>query len=350
VLHEFVGPGAPPEARDTLTQVVAVSDALARLGWTPVAMPCSLDLRHLERRLLALRPAAVFNLVEGLDGEGRLIAIVPELLDRLAIPYTGAPSEALLLSSNKIRTKERLRAAGLPTPTWWPAPAAAARSPLQVHSPAAEPEPGRYILKHVWEDASFGLDDAAIVTATDASSLGAALGPRAEGEWFAERYIEGRELNLSLLAAGGVAAQVLPPAEIVFDGFPPDKPRIVGYRAKWIEDSLEYRRTRRRFDFPAEDDALLGELAALARACWSLLGLEGYARVDFRIDADGQPWILEANANPCLSPDAGFSAAAAQAGLSFDEVVTRILVAARPRPRAPGATDGHRGDAEPRRT
>lgn len=356
LLHESVGPDAAPDARDALVQVAAVSGALGRLGWMPVAIPCNLDRHRLEGHLAGIHPAAVFNLVEGLDGQGRFIALVPELLDALAIPYTGAPSEALLLTSNKIRTKERLQAAGLPTPSWWLPPALASDSdsvavPVSVsawaslsaapdsgsasssncHSAAPDPEPGRYILKHVWEDASFGLDDAAIVRATDASALGAALAGRPQGEWFAERYIEGRELNLSLLA-DGATVQVLPPAEIVFDRFPPHKPRIVGYRAKWIEDSFEYRHTRRRFDFAAEDDALLGELVVLARACWDLLGLQGYARVDFRVDAHGRPWILEANANPCLSPDAGFAAAVERAGLAFDEAIARILAAASRRP------------------
>ena len=69
----------------------------------------------------------------------------------------------------------------------------------------------------------------------------------------------------------------------------------------------------------------MDELQSLARRCWEVFELRGYARVDFRVDADGQPWILEINANPGLSPDAGFAAAVTQAGLTFDAVVERIL-------------------------
>ncbi len=119
--------------------------------------------------------------------------------------------------------------------------------------------------------------------------------------------------------------QVLPPAEIDFCAFPPDKPRIVGHQAKWDQDSFEYQQTPRRFVFPAKDKPLLSRVSDLARSCWGLFGLSGYARVDFRVDNDGQPWILEVNANPCLSPDAGFAAAVTEAGISYDEAIQRIV-------------------------
>jgi D-alanine-D-alanine ligase len=117
----------------------------------------------------------------------------------------------------------------------------------------------------------------------------------------------------------------LPPAEIEFINFATGKPRIVGHDAKWNESTMEYINTPRRFDFPLADRALLDELEALARRCWAAFDLHGYARVDFRVDNDGQPWILEVNANPCLSPDAGFAAALQQADLSFTDAVERII-------------------------
>jgi D-alanine-D-alanine ligase len=122
--------------------------------------------------------------------------------------------------------------------------------------------------------------------------------------------------------------QVLPPAEIDFSAFPPDKPRIVGYRAKWQADSFEYQNTPRRFDFPSADGPLLEQLRSLSLRCWALFGLRGYTRVDFRVDRDGRPWILEINTNPCLSPDAGFAAALQQAGIPFETAIQRILDAA----------------------
>ena len=144
------------------------------------------------------------------------------------------------------------------------------------------------------------------------------------GAWFAEEYIDGREFNIAVLASPR-GPETLPPAEIDFSAFPAGKRRVVGYRAKWAEDSFEYGNTPRRFDFPPADDRLLEELQHLARQCWRLFTLRGYVRVDFRVDSQRRPWILEINTNPCLSPDAGFAAAIERGQIGFDRAVQRIL-------------------------
>ena len=125
--------------------------------------------------------------------------------------------------------------------------------------------------------------------------------------------------------AGSSGPEVLPPAEIDFSAFPPDKPRIVGYRAKWEETAFEFANTPRQFDFATSEQPLLERLCVLARACWPLFGLRGYVRGDFRVDTGGCPWILEINTNPCLSPDGGFAAAIARAGIGFDQAIARIV-------------------------
>jgi D-alanine-D-alanine ligase len=79
---------------------------------------------------------------------------------------------------------------------------------------------------------------------------------------------------------------------------------------------------------PSVEPALSSDLGELARRCWFAFGLEGYVRVDFRVDSQGQPWILEINTNPCLSADAGFAATLKQAGLTLNEAVERIVNAA----------------------
>jgi len=74
-----------------------------------------------------------------------------------------------------------------------------------------------------------------------------------------------------------------------------------------------------------EEPELAAELTRLALACWDLFRLNGYARVDFRVDHAGAPFILEVNMNPCISDDAGFAASALEAGLSYDEMIARIV-------------------------
>ena len=153
------------------------------------------------------------------------------------------------------------------------------------------------------------------------------MGERKEalgGACFAERYIDGREFNLSILASGE-GPEVLPPAEILFDDYPTGKWKIVDYKAKWDRASFEYRHTYRSFEFPESDQPLLSKLGTWAKNCWELFNMRGYARVDYRVGSDNQPWLLEVNANPCLAPDAGFAAAASHRGLTFNQVVERII-------------------------
>jgi D-alanine-D-alanine ligase len=321
VLHNTVSPEAAPDEQDVLVQVQVLTETLAGLGHRAVTVGCDLDLQRVCERLDEARAAMAFNLVEGLGGHGRLIHLVPDLLEALAMPYAGCPAEGIYATSHKLLAKRMLRAAGLPTPGWLTPECA----------PSDDPAAGgddRWIIKSVWEDASLGMDDAAVVDSIGAARR--ALTRRAGmpgAPWFAECFVEGREFNLSVLD-GPDGAVVLPAAELIFTDFPEDKPRIVSYAAKWDEDSFEYRNTTRSFEFASADEPLLAELTTLARRSWDVFALRGWARVDFRVDRDGRPWILEVNANPCLSPDAGFAAAVERAGLTFANAVARILATA----------------------
>lgn len=334
IVHNAVADDDAPDERDVLIQAEAVQAALRTLGHEPGTLPCTLDLSEVKHRLTDLRPDLIFNIVESLDGKGRLIHVIPFLLDALNVPYTGACAEAMCLTSHKVLAKQRLAAAHLPTPPWiGPWPDDLPNLPPTAPDPAGMPD-GKWIVKSVWEHASIGLDETTPLLCDHADRAATLLrerAPRLGGACFAERFIDGREFNLALLAAPG-GPQVLPPAEILFEGYADQALKIVGYRAKWDSDSYEFHHTPRRFDFPLEDAALLARLRDLALQCWRLFGLNGYARVDFRIDPAGRPWILEINANPCLSPDAGFSAALEAAGISYAGAVGRILSDARQRP------------------
>jgi D-alanine-D-alanine ligase len=328
VVHNALGDQSSADEQDVLVQADAVTAALARLDHSPVRLTCDLNLEEVRRQLAAARPDLVFNLVESLAGTGRLLHFFPSLLDALHIPYAGASAEALFLTSNKAVAKQRLAAGHLPTPAWVGPCDGRRLCPL----PPPAQWPARWIVKSVWEHASIGLDAKALVARGDTPGLPERLRQRAPelgGHCFAEAFVEGREFNLSLLD-GPQGPQVLPPAEIVFEGYADDQVKIVDYSAKWDEASYAYHHTPRRFDFGAEDQDLLRRLEALALACWELFDLCGYARVDFRVDPAGRPFILEINANPCISPDAGFAAAIEQAGLSYDQAIGRIIAVSGP--------------------
>ncbi len=322
ILHDRTPETAPPDARDVLIQADVVEDALQRLGYDTARLSLTLDLKAGRRQLRRLKPALVFNLVECLEGQGRLIHWAPSLLDSMCIPYTGSPTEAIFITSDKIEAKRRMLAAGIATPAWSHlGPAENAAKPL-----AALGRRNAVIVKPIWEHASIGLDDRSVLRGRSPGKIAKALTARANGcgEYFAEEFIDGREINVALLAAAE-APDILPPSEILFVDYPEGKPRIVGYDAKWVEGSFAYTHTPRTFDFAKEDMTLLEKVKSLALRCWQIFGLRGYARIDFRVDRRGRPWVLEVNANPCLSPDAGFAAAVARAGLTFDQAVARII-------------------------
>jgi D-alanine-D-alanine ligase len=323
LVHNAPGDDSAPDEQDVLVQVASVEAAARRCGHESFRLACDLDLASVEKQLKEQAPDAVFNLVESLGGTGRLLHLFPSLLDAMRLRYTGASAEALFLTSNKILAKLRLHSGGIPTPAWM-GPYDGRRRHLPL--PAA-PWPECWIIKSVWEHASIGLDDKAFVDGASTGELPTLLAQRAAhlgGACFAEAFVEGREFNLSILESPE-GVRVLPPAEIIFDGFTEDQPRIVDYRAKWDATSFEYHHTPRCFDFDSRDHFLIEELTSLAMRCWHLFDLTGYARVDFRVDAMNRPWVLEINANPCISPDAGFAAAIEQAGIGFDRAVDGII-------------------------
>jgi D-alanine-D-alanine ligase len=336
ILHDRRAAEGPPDQSDTLIEAQAIASVLGEIGFAPSIVPVGLDLASLERTLVQLDPRVVVNLVESLEGRGHLIHVVPALLESLDRPFTGCSAAALGLTSNKVLAKRQLRAAGIATPppfddgvgahedaTAGRDGGAAHGEEDGAHDPrdAAPRQERLWIVKSVWEHASLGLDDTSIVTASAVADAVAARRAEYGGEWFAEEFVPGRELNVALIAAGD-GPRVLPVAEIRFDDFPEGKPRIVGYAAKWDTASIEYRSTPRAFDV---EPAIAHRVGEIALACWRLFGLDGYARVDFRVDAQGEPWVLEVNANPCLSPDAGFAAALAEAGVEYRAAIAGLV-------------------------
>ncbi|HDQ40191.1 MAG TPA: D-alanine--D-alanine ligase [Desulfonatronum sp.] len=319
IVHNPVADLACLDDADVLVQTRAVGDALRVLGHEYRIRPWPEDMKHARGGIRVKAGDVVFNLVESIQGSGRTVHLVPSLLEELGAACTGGSSRALLHSTNKLLAKEVLAQHGLPTPAW-----------LDRQDRGNARPPGRFIVKSVWEHGSFGLDVDNVVLVSSRVRLLAEmkiLQERLGGECFAEEYVFGREFNLALVEQDG-RPLVLAPAEILFTGHPQDERRVVGFRAKWLEQSREYRDTKRSLEFPEADGPLLRRLAMIAVQCWDAFALSGYARVDLRIDAKDRPWIIDVNVNPCLSPDAGFQASCAASGLSFAEVVDLLLQAA----------------------
>ncbi|HQP29744.1 MAG TPA: ATP-grasp domain-containing protein [Deltaproteobacteria bacterium] len=317
IIHNPVSELAAADERDVLDQVEEIVDSVGVLGYAHEVLPFNPNLVEMKQALQRIKPYCIFNLVEAVDGDSKLQHLAPAFYDHLGIPYTGASTEALFLTTHKVLAKKWMSMAQVPTAEW-----------LAMENPpmSAPTFPGRYIIKPVSEEASVGLDASAIVTADSREELMDLVRERQRllgKACFAERYIEGREFNLSLLGRpGGVDA--MPPAEMNFD-FPEGVPKIMDYKAKWVEGTLEWEGTQRTFDLPPSDNDLLEKLKAIAKRCWDLFHLRGYARVDFRVDKQGEPFVLEINANPCITSGSGFPVACEKSGLGYDAMVQRIL-------------------------
>ncbi len=317
ILHSDISPDASQDELDCLQQAEAIAEALRTLNYEPVLLPFELNLNKSITMLKSLKPYAVFNIVETLDSKGSLIYFAPAILDMLQIPYTGCGTQAVFQTSNKPLSKKIMHYAGIATPSWMDQEGFGSRTDTA----------GIYLIKSAWEHASIGLDEDSLIPYINNENLLQEMYLRKEklgGSCYAEAYIDGREFNVALIS-GKEGVDVLPIAEMLFQDYAPDKPKIVDYKAKWIADSFEYNNTIRKYDFPENDVNLISELREIALRCWHLFALRGYARVDFRVDNNGKPWVLEINSNPCLSPDAGFAAALGQAKIKYHEAIGLII-------------------------
>lgn len=300
------------DEKDVIDQVKAVEKSLDELGLIHEREFVDSNLNSLINKLISEPGGIAFNLVESLNNNAGLVYFIPALVESLHYPITGNPSDAMFLTTQKPLTKKLMLSMGIPTPQWW------------IAKDTPDLDPGKqYMVKPSREDASIGINDENVFSGSDPAIIDK-FRNRWGDHFFIEEFITGREFNLSVLG-GPDGPEVLTPAEMLFIDFPAGKPNILGYSAKWDESTLEYQNTRRTFDFQESDFPLLEQLKKISCQCWSAFNLRGFARVDFRVDRNNQPYVLEINANPCISPDSGFYNAALKSGYTFTQVVQRII-------------------------
>lgn len=291
----------------------AVLSALKTRGFRPFLLAARPPAQRLVRSLVKMQPDLVFNLIEGFGGDTAGEARVTSLLELMGIPYTGCPPEAQTLGRSKARTKAILIGNGLPTARFW------------VVEPGdllpVDPWHGPVIVKPEHEDASLGIDQSSVVSSPSdlagrVDRLRSEHGPRV----LIEEYLPGAEYNVGVIAIPSPIA--LPAAEIVYIPEPGVWP-ILTYEAKWDEGSKADLASLPRCPAQIEPE-LARTLDTLAVKAFRACGCRDYARVDFRLDDDGQPMILEVNPNPDLSPSAGLARAIKASGREWGDVVASI--------------------------
>ena len=276
------------------------------------------DVLPVIERVRAASPDLVFNLCESLAGDARHEPTLVGLLELFDLPYTGSDLLGLASCLYKQRTKDILVARGVPTP---PHRFLADLDALDDASLDSLDYP--WFVKLAHEDASVGITEAnRVATPAALRARARELMTEYRQPVLAERYVDGRELNVTLIGNAG-ELQMLPLHEIDFAAMPADRPRIVSYAAKWDERHVDYAGTK---PVPLRDASpdLVASVERVARAAWTALGLRDYGRIDLRVDAAGTPWVIDINPNPDISPDAGVARAARLAGMSYPQLIAHL--------------------------
>jgi D-alanine-D-alanine ligase len=317
-----------------LDEVREACEALARLK-IPHRVAGVANFSDLPSILASSPETVVFNLVEGFHSNPSDMNYVPSVCKAFGKSATGSDTPCLMITFNKWQSKCVLCEAGVPCP-----PGVFVRAgdrTVRRRLPR-----GPYIVKPVLSDASEGIDVHSIVNGKG-PQLDRAVA-RIHREFgspaLVEQLVGHREINVSILEHAG-RVQVLPLAEIDFSAFGEDRPRIVGYAAKWLRDTFEYQHTPIIIPAPLPRETAQ-RVRKAALAAWHALGCRDFVRVDLRLSDAGQPYVLEVNPNPDITTEAGFTNALHAAGIPYDEFVEALVANAagrlpRPARRAPRA-------------
>ncbi len=292
-----------------------VTETLSLMGHVVEVVGLRSDLTVLDRALKRFHPDVLFNLLEDFQD----IAVNDQnwvsYLELLLIPYTGCNPRGLLLSRDKALSKKILAYHGVPLPDF-----AVFRRGDPVEAPETLSFP--WIVKSLILDGSVGISQASVVT------TGARLEERVRfvhdsigSDAICEEFIEGRELYVGVL--GNERLTTFPVWELHFGKRPKTTRLIATDKVKWSDRYQDQVGVR-------TEEASLGETQAkklqdLARRVYRILGLSGYARIDFRMGADGKAYFLEANPNPQLAYGEDFAESADKAGMGYESLVQRIL-------------------------
>lgn len=274
------------------------------------------DLSVLGKTIEEWKPHIVFNLLEEFDGEAVMDQNVVSYLELLKLPYTGCSPRGLILARDKGLSKKILTYHRIRVPAFAVFPR---RKPIKRPSRLQFP----LFVKSLIEEASLGIAQASIVSDDEKLRERVAfIHDRIGTDAIAEQYIEGRELYVSIL--GNRRLQILPIWELKFTKAGDDVPLIATAKVKF---DLEYQKKLGVVSCEAKDLApeLTQTIVRLCKRIYRNLGLKGYARIDMRMTADGHIYVLEANPNPQLARGEDFAESARVVGISYEELIQRIV-------------------------
>ena len=290
--------------------------ALGELGYTTEHLAIFDNLDLLRQKLETFAPDVIFNLADQFKNNRGFDQNIASLLEMQGVPFTGCGATGLVLCKHKGTSKKILGYHHIHVPNFVVIPRG--QRIARLKRPKFP-----LLVKPVKEEASYGISQASFVTSDEQFRERVAfIHEKHDADVIAEEYIEGREFYVSVM--GNLKLTVFPIRELVFGEVPPSEPKIATYKAKWDE---EYRkRWGLQNQFPEGlDPALVAQIEETCKRIYRLLTIEGYARIDLRLTAVNEIYFIEANPNPILAADEDFALAAGKAGLTYPQLIDRII-------------------------
>jgi len=277
------------------------------------------EVQPLVTSLTEDRPDIVFNIAESFGGKSALESNVAALLNLLDLHYTGSSPAGLILAGDKTLTKKVLTFHGILTAKFATVFRGAVDWAGEIEFPL--------ILKPPQEDASLGITQKSIVNdVRELLEKISSIQEEYQGPVLAEEFIDGREFYVGVIGNSDVKA--LPIMEMDFTGYPEGRPKIASWEAKWgdegDEKGAEFEGTKSIFPTNVSEE-LATRMQRVAIDAFQALRLRDYARVDLRVNAKEEIYVIEVNPNCYLERSAEFASAAAKDGIDYNALVNRIV-------------------------
>jgi D-alanine-D-alanine ligase len=293
-----------------------VLNALGELGFPTEYLAIFDDLDLVQQKLQKFEPDVIFNLADQFKNNRAFDQNIVSFLAMRGVAFTGCGSTGLTLCKHKAVSKKILGYHRIHTPEF----VTIARG-KRIGRPKRLKFP--ILVKPLKEESSLGISQASFVETDDQFKERVQfIHEKFDNDVIAEEYIEGRELYVSVM--GNHRLDVFPIRELVFREVPPDEPKIATYKAKWDE---EYRKRWGLNNQHADgiDPAVVTSIQQTCKRIYHLLTIDGYARLDLRLTRDNQVYFIEANPNPTLAADEDFAQSALKAGLTYPQLIERII-------------------------
>jgi len=304
---DYISEAAVKEEADVVYQVVL------KMGHVPAYLAVK-SVSQAINRVEDFEPDLIFNLCEGFQGKPQHEMFIAGLWELLGVPYTGNSPLALGVAQDKVLSKKLFKSQYIPTPDF------------QVYTKTPVDTELTYplIAKPSREDASLGImhGDAVIQNFDDLKTRVDELLKKYRQPILVEQFIQGREFNISVL--GNESPSVIAISEISFVELDEKTPHITSYEAKWLPNHPLYQKTPAICPAQVSGD-LKKRLEEVALKVYEALLGRDYGRVDTRVDAEGNIFVLEYNPNPDISPDAGFVKALKAAGIKYKDFVALLI-------------------------